>query len=251
VYIQAILSAKDAKAARNGAIIASICTFPVGLLAVGVGLYMSQFFPDIDPSQALPLFMIHNFNPIIAGIFIGGLMLAALGSNAGLIFGVSTMLSRDVYKKFRPKADGKEMLLILRGFIIVIAILAGIFAVTEAGSLIQTFVFLSFGMRTTVFLVPMLFAFYYKGRLTHAAGVSAVLAGPIVNIIWNLVINKMDASSGGVIATLQAIDPIYAGLAAALIAFVVANALALRGQPKIAPKQAEKIERIKEEEVYE
>jgi len=228
VYIQAVLSAKDAKAARNGAILAACFTLPVGLFGVAVGLYMNQFHPDIIPAQAFPLFMIYNFNPLIAGIFIGGLMLAALGSNSGLIFGVSTMLTRDVYKRFRKSAGEKEMLLVLRAFIIAIAMLAGIFAVTRAGDLIQTFVFLSFGMRTTVFLIPMLFALYYKGKLTHAAGLAAVLAGPLVNILWNMVIIKIEAPAGTVTAWLAGLDPIYAGLAASLLAFLIANAIAMR-----------------------
>jgi len=217
-YIQAILSAKDAKAARNGAILACIFTVPVGLFGVAVGMYMRQAFPNIEASQAFPLFMINTFPAVIAGIFIGGLMLAALGSNAGLVFGVATMLSRDIYKKVRPKASDKEMLFVLRALLAIVAGLAGVFAVTKAGELIQTFIFLSFGMRTCVFLVPMLFAFLYKGRLTNAAGMAAVIAGPVVNIYCNLFTDK-------------SIDPIYTGLAAALIAFIVTNGIAKYREP--------------------
>jgi len=214
-YIQAVLSARDAKAARNGAILAAIFTCPVGLFGVAVGLYMRQFFPDIDASQAFPLFMINTFPSVIAGIFIGGLMLAALGSNAGLTFGVSTMLSRDLYKRIRKNADDREMLNVLRMLIVVVAVLSGVFAVTKAGELIQTFIFLSYGMRTCVFLIPMLFALFYKGRITKAAGMASVLAGPLVNIYWNL-------------AKPNNIDPIYVGLAAAFLAFVIANEIAKR-----------------------
>lgn len=223
VYIQAVLSAKDAKAARNGAVLAAIMTCPVGLFGVAVGLYMNQHFPDIQPSQAFPLFMTNNFPPVIAGIFIGGLMLAALGSNAGLTHGVSTMLSRDVYKNIRKDATDKEMLNILRLFIIIVASLSGLFAVTS-GEMIQHFVFLSFGLRTCVFLVPMLFALYYKGRMSHAAGLASVLAGPIVNIVWNVVPNLK-----------AGFDPIYAGLIASFAAFVIVNAVT-------KPKEVEVVE---------
>lgn len=212
VYIQAVLSAKDAKAARNGAVLAAVFTCPVGLFGVAVGMYMNKFFPDIAPAQAFPLFMTNTFHPVIAGIFIGGLMLAALGSNAGLTFGVSTMLSRDVYKRVRGDATDKEMLNVLRILIVVIASLSGVFAITSLGEMIQTFVFLSFGLRTCVFLVPMLFALFYKGKMTHAAGMASVLVGPLVNIVWNLVP-----------ALKSAFDPIYAGLIAGFLAFVVVN----------------------------
>lgn len=224
VYVQAILSARDAKAARNGAIIASFMTFPVGLFGVFVGLYMRQFFPDIVPAQAFPRFMLENFHPVIAGIFIGGLMLAALGSNAGLVFGTATQLSRDVYKRIRKEADDKEMMLVLRVFIICLACLAGSFAVTQAGVMIQHFIFLSFGLRTTVVLVPMLFALYYKGKITKSAGMAAIMIGPLTNIIWNLVLRPMETDNA-FLSMLGSWDPIYSGLLAAFVAFVVANAL--------------------------
>lgn len=216
VYIQAVLSARDAKAARDGAILAAIFSFPIGIFGVLVGLYMRQNFPTIDPAQAFPQFLIQKFPPVLAGISIGGLMLAALGSNAGLTLGISTTLSRDIYKKvFRKNAGDKEMLLVLRLIMVAVAVLAGIFAITKAGELIQTFIFLSFGLRTCVFLVPMLFAFYYKGRLTNEAGIAAVLAGPLVNLLWNLF-------------KPTELDPIYAGLIAATVAFVVTNEIAKR-----------------------
>ncbi|GLC81929.1 sodium:solute symporter family protein [Lacrimispora brassicae] len=214
VYVQAVLSAKDAKAARNGAVLAAIFTCPVGLFGVAVGLYMNRFFPDIQASQAFPLFMTNNFHPVIAGIFIGGLMLAALGSNAGLTFGVSTMLSRDVYKKIRKSTTDKEMLVVLRVLIIIVASLSGVFAITSLGEMIQTFVFLSFGLRTCVFLVPMMFALFYKGKMTPAAGMASVLIGPLINIIWNLIPSLK-----------AAFDPIYAGLTGGLAAFIIVNAL--------------------------
>lgn len=226
VYIQAVLSAKDAKAARNGAVLAACFTFPVGLFGVAVGLYMNNFFPDITPSQAFPLFMTNNFPPVIAGIFIGGLMLAALGSNAGLTFGVSTMLSRDVYKRVNKKASDKQMLLVLRILIVIVAVLSGIFAVTSLGEMIQTFVFLSFGLRTCVFLVPMMFALFYKGKMSHAAGMASVLVGPLVNLVWNLV--------PGLKASL---DPIYAGLIAGLVAFLLVNLVT-------APKMEEETSKV-------
>jgi SSS family solute:Na+ symporter len=166
------------------------------------------------------MFMINTFPSVIAGIFIGGLMLAALGSNAGLCFGVSTMLSRDLYKKIRKDAGDREMLYVLRGLIVVVAALSGIFAVTKAGELIQTFIFLSYGMRTCVFLVPMMFALFYKGHLTKAAGVASVLAGPLVNIYWNLLKPTK-------------LDPIYAGLIASFAAFIIANEIAKRMKPEL------------------
>lgn len=212
-YVQAVLSAKDAKAARNGAMLGALLTIPMGLFGFIVGLYMRANFPDMVAAQALPKFMIMHYNPIIAGIFIGALMLCALGSNAGLTLGISTLISRDVINNVRKPKSDREELFTVRLIMIIVVCLSAVFAVTKAGELIQTFIFLSFGMRTTVFLVPLLYTLFYKGQVTQQAGMASVICGPVVNIIFNLVPGLK-----------VAFDPIFAGLIASFLAFVIVNA---------------------------
>lgn len=216
IYIQGLLSAVDAKAARNGALLSMALTLPMGLFGVVIGMFMKVNYPTLQAAKALPQFFLIYMPPFVAGIFIATLMITTLGSMAGLTLGVSTMMTRDIYKTIRKQASDKECLLVLRVFIVAICLLAAYFSVSNAGVFIQTFVFLSFGLRTCVFLIPMAFAFFYKGKLTPAAGLASVLAGPGVNIAWNL-LNKPFG-----------IDPIYAGLAAGLLAFVLANEVAKR-----------------------
>lgn len=227
IYIQALLSAKDARAARNGAIISCLLTLPMGLFGVMIGMYMKVTFPDMQAAVVLPQFFLIYMPPFVAGIFIATLMITTLGSMAGLTLGVSTMLTRDIYKTIRTKATDKENLLVLRGLIIIICLLAAYFSVSKAAVFIQTFVFLSFALRTCVFLIPMCFAFFYKGKLTPAAGLASVIAGPLANILWNL---PEKAPLG--------IDPIFAGLFFGLIAFLIANEIAKRFSP-VEPDMAQ------------
>lgn len=210
-YIQAILSAKDAKAARNGCILGGILTLPVGFLCAIIGMYMKIASPDISPDQALPMFMVNHFPGAIAGIFIGGLMLAALTSNASLSLGVATQIQRDVLPK--TNMDDKKKLLVIRMFVVIILALSCVFSVTTLGTYIQTFIFLSYGMRTTVFLIPMLAAFYFKGKLTRSAGIAAAVAGPVMDIIAYFV---MGASG----------THVFWGLGASFIVFVIVDIVA-------------------------
>ncbi|WP_392561099.1 sodium:solute symporter family protein [Orbus sturtevantii] len=223
IYIQAVLSAIDAKAARNGALISCALTLPMGLFGVAIGMYMKVAHPELQAAQALPQFFLTYMPSFIAGIFIATLMITTLGSMAGLSLGVATMMTRDLYKRLRATASDKENLYVLRGVIVVICLLAGYFTVSKAAVYIQEFVFLSFALRTCVFLIPMAFAFFYKGRLTAAAGLASVLAGPIVNIIWNV----LKGDSGFILG----IDPIFAGLMAGLIAFILANEIVKKNSP--------------------
>ena len=140
-------------------------------------------------------------------------MLAALTSNAGLSLSVATLLQRDVICRNKPDMDQKKQLVILRVLIVVIVALSCVFSVTTLGTYIQTFIFLSYGMRTTVFLVPMLAAFFYKGRLTKSAGIAAAIAGPVMDIIAYFVLGKSGTH-------------VFWGLGASLIVFIVVNLLA-------------------------
>ena len=211
-YVQAVLSAKDAKAARNGCILGGLLTLPVGFLCAIIGMVMKIKSPDISPSQALPLFMVNHFPGVVAGIFIGGLMLAALTSNAGLSLSVATQIQRDVLPKSKDMND-KTTLLVIRIFVVIIVALSCIFSVTTLGTYIQTFIFLSYGMRTTVFLVPMLAAFYFKGKLTKSAGIAAAIAGPVMDIIAYFF---MGASG----------THVFWGLGASLIVFILVDLVA-------------------------
>ena len=212
-YIQAVLSARDAKAARNRCILGGALCLPVGFLCALIGMYMKVNFPDMEASRVLPMFMVQHYPGVIAGIFIGGLMLAALTSNAGLSLSVATLLQRDVICRNKPDMDQKKQLVILRVLIVVIVALSCVFSVTTLGTYIQTFIFLSYGMRTTVFLVPMLAAFFYKGRLTKSAGSAAAIAGPVMDIIAYFVLGKSGTH-------------VFWGLGASLIVFIVVNLLA-------------------------
>lgn len=212
-YVQAVLSAKDAKAARNGCMLGALLTLPAGFLCCIIGMYMHMYHPDITSSQALPLFMLYNYPGVIAGIFIGGLMLAALTSNAGLTLSVATLLERDVISRNKEKTDEKKSLWTIRVLILVIVALSCVFSITTIGSYIQTFIFLSYGMRTTVYLIPMLAAFFWKGKLTKSAGIVSAIAGPVSDLIFYFVMGKTNTH-------------VFLSLGVALIAFVIVDILA-------------------------
>lgn len=209
-YIQGVLSAKDAKAARNGCILGGLLTLPVGFMCALIGMYMRITYPEMTASRALPMFMVYNFPGIFAGIFIGGLMLASLTSNAGLSLSVATMLQRDVICRNKLDMDSQKQVLLMRVIIVVVVALSCIFSVSTIGTYIQTFIFLSFGMRTTVFLIPMLAAFFWKGKLTRSSGIAAAIAGPVMDIIAYFLMGKSGTH-------------VFYGLGASIIVFIIVN----------------------------
>lgn len=212
-YFQAILSAKSLGEARKGAIISAVLTPPVGLCAIMVGLYMKMAFPDTPSSEVLPIFVYKFLPPVFAGIALATLLITIIGGLAGLALGISTMFTKDIYKRYlRPKADGKEVLLAQRIAILVVSLISLLFVNDNIGSLILSWSFMSMGLRGCTILFPLLGAMFFPRLVTPSAGIAAALLGPLTDFMWRLFIPK-------------GLDPLYPGLLVSLVVLVVVSML--------------------------
>ena len=114
-YLQAIFSGRTAGESQKGAFLSALLIPPIGLICTMIGMFMHTVHPEIISKQALPLFVINYLNPVIGGIVIGTLIISVVATGAGLTLGISTMISRDIYKTvINIRADSKKELLSLR-----------------------------------------------------------------------------------------------------------------------------------------
>ena len=221
-YIQGVLSAKSLKEARKGTFISAFFSIPIGLGGVLVGLYMQANFPTVPSESVFPIFIIKFINPFVAGVILATLLISAIGTWAGLTLGISTMLTKDIYKKFiRPKSSDTEVLLTQRLMIVALCIITVIMVTGNVGSLIMGWSFLSLGLRGCAALFPLLGAMYFKRWLTPAAGVTAALLGPLADLAWRL-LNP------------HGLDPLYPGLIASLLSLIIVSYFTKK-KPQEAP----------------
>ena len=158
-YIQAVLSARGMKEARRGALISAFFIPPVGIGGILVGLYMRAHlaeFPGLKSADVLPTFILHYMPPLIGGVILATLLVAVIGTWAGLNLGISTMLTRDIYKKYiDKKADDKKALLVQRILILALCAITIVCVSSSMGGLILGFSFLSMGLRGCTCLFPL------------------------------------------------------------------------------------------------
>jgi SSS family solute:Na+ symporter len=215
-YIQAVLSAKSLGEARKGALYSALLIPPIGIGGILVGLFMKAnmaSFPGMTSAQVLPTFVMHYLPPLFAGIVMATLLIAVIGTWAGLSLGIATMFTRDIYQRFiNPTADSNKTLLMQRVFIVVVGLLAVYFVSSNAGALILGFSFLSMGLRGCTILLPLMGALFFNKFVTPAGGMAAAVCGPLFNFYWAMAYPK-------------GMDPLYPGLVAALIAIVVVSLL--------------------------
>ena len=180
-YFQAIGSGRSFEESRKGAWISAIMTPPVGLGGIMVGLYMRTAFPKTPSSEVLPIFILKFLPPVLAGIVLATILIAVVGSTAGLVLGISTMFTKDIYRRyFRPRAESSEVLLIQRLAIFLACVIPLLFVGGNGESLIIGWSFMSQGLRGCTVFFPLLGAMFFSRRVAAPkAGVAAALLGPV------------------------------------------------------------------------
>lgn len=199
-YIQAVYAARDADTARRGAVVAALITLPSGIPAVMAGMYMRAHHPDIASIDALPLFILEYLPPWFGGIAMAALLLAAVGTAAGLALGVATMLSRDIGGLVGRLKDERSQLWLNRAVVLGISCAATAFTFGNLRSLILDWNYLSMGLRGAGIFLPLSAAVFYPGRIGPRAGVLSMVSGAVVTLLWKGIFPR-------------GLDPLYAGLA--------------------------------------
>ena len=203
-YLLPVLSAKNEKISKAGAMTGGLLTVIVGIAGIFVGMYMRLSAPEIDPATAMPLFILRHLPGFVGGMVLATLLIAIVGTGAGLALGISSMLCGDLYRSVRPNAKDRELLLVSRGVITAVLLLAAWLGFSEAGSLILSWSFLSMGLRGAVAFAPMCFALFSRRPLPRPFAAAAMIAGPLLVILG---FHLLPAH----------IDPLFLGMACALV----------------------------------
>lgn len=188
-YIQALYSASDARTASRGALTASAVIIPIGLPIVAVGMFMHANHPGIKPILALPTFFLTYFPDWLGGIAIAGILLAIIGSTAGMALGIGTLFSRDfVANVFHVKANQKIMLA-NRITIFVTMILGSWISYVNLNATILEWNFLSMILRGAGVFVPLSLAVFMPGWVPPKWALASIIIATIVPIISKMVLN--------------------------------------------------------------
>ena len=208
-YIQAVISAKNLKVSKAGVLL-SACLIPIiGIAGIFVGMYMKLHSPALSPAQALPTFVMQNTPPIVAGIIMATLLVALVGTGAGLALGMSSMISNDIYKVyFNKNANDKTLLKATRIIIALILGTAALFTTGNMGSLILGWSFMSMGLRGAVSFAPMCVALFFPGRVNKKFALGAIIAGPVFVLIGKFILPSF-------------IDPLFLGVGVSILIMLV------------------------------
>lgn len=165
-YVQGIIMGKDLKAARNGTLLSAFISLPVGILCVFIGYYMRMNFPEMSAASVLPQFVLNYTNDIFAGVAFAAMLIAVVGTGAGMALGFGIIMINDIYKRFINKnSSDKASLFATRVTILGVLVFSALFTLGNVGSAILTFGFLSMGLRAAVLTAPMFGALFLTDKV--------------------------------------------------------------------------------------
>lgn len=179
-YIQAVVSARSLGISRAGILGCAFFVPLIGLAGIFVGMYMKLNHPDIPPAGALPVFVMRELPPLLAGMILATLLLTLTGTGAGLALGASSMLCHDVYKVFLRKDASDAALLRASRLILAGVLLAALPLVYwNLDSLILDWSYLAMGLRGAAAFLPLCAALFLPGRVKkRAVFLSMLVATP-------------------------------------------------------------------------
>ncbi|MDT9001350.1 sodium:solute symporter family protein [Paucibacter sp. APW11] len=180
---QRVMSAKDEKTARNGAIIGGVsyilfAAVPMFIVASAV-VVMGQQALDIakdDYQKLLPTFVLTKMPLLMQILFFGALLSAIKSTSSATLLAPSTSFVENILKNLRPRMGDRQQLLAMRLTIIIFAALVLAYAIAMRGTSIYELVSSAYQVTLVGAFVPLVCGLYWS-RATTQGAIFSLLAG--------------------------------------------------------------------------
>jgi len=186
VRFMAIKSAKEIKQARRIGIGWMILSLAGAAATALVGVAYFQQHADVNLTDSEAVFIQMGqilFHPFIAGILLSAVLAAIMSTVSSQLIVTSSALVEDIYKAiFKSDADQKTYIFLGRIAVLVIAIIAGIFAWEKSDTILNlvAFAWAGFG---AAFGPTVLLSLYWR-KFTSQGALSGMIVGAITVFVW-------------------------------------------------------------------
>lgn len=216
-FYQRCYATKNDKIPKKGILISIIFWMIFDFFTTTIGMYARAAMPNLDPATALPMFAIAVLPKVFLGLFFIGLIASILSTVDSFTMLGAMNLSHDLYKKiFKPNLSEEGEVKLTRYGIIFTAATSFIIAISARSIIGIWYTIGTIGI--SAMLVPLLFGFFYKGKLRASASFYSMIFGSLTAIGWLIYgyANMVD----GWASYLWGIEPMYPGLMISLLVYV-------------------------------
>jgi SSS family transporter len=173
---QRVMSAKDAKTARAGAIIggasyilfAAVPMFIVSCAIIVLGDHGLEMAKN-DYQRLLPTFVLTKMPLIMQILFFGALLSAIKSTSSATLLAPSTSFVENILKNLRPGMHDKQQLFAMRATIVVFAAAVLLYAIKMNGTSIYELVSSAYQVTLVGAFVPLVMGLYWKRATTQGA----------------------------------------------------------------------------------
>ena len=173
------------------------CVISLGL-AVLIGITGRALYPDAlsgNASESVFVLLCKTLLqggalPILAGIMLSGVLAAQISTSDSQLLQASSAASQNFYQKMlRPHASDREVMWVARITIVLVAVIAAMFALNPDSSVfgIVSFAWAGFG---AAFAPLIIFSLYWK-RVNLPGAIAGMVAGGATVVIWKTVLSKL------------------------------------------------------------
>lgn len=159
--------------------------------ALAVGLVAHSVFPALDVADAERIFMLlisETVPLVLSGVFLCAILASVMSTADSQLLVTASTISEDFYKSLiKPNASDKELVLVSRITIIVVAIIAFIIALNPDSSVLNlvSYAWAGFG---SAFGPVILISLFWNG-MTRNGAAAGMIAGGITSAVWPVLRN--------------------------------------------------------------
>jgi sodium/proline symporter len=155
--------------------------------SVATGLVGIAYFADNPLENPETVFIALSqqlFNPWVAGIIIAAVLSAIMSTVDSQLLVSSSVISEDFYRVFvRPQASEKELLMVSRGAVVAIALLAMVIASDRESKVLDlvSYAWAGFG---AAFGPVIVFSLFWRS-MTAASAIAGMIVGAATVVVWS------------------------------------------------------------------
>jgi sodium/proline symporter len=155
--------------------------------SVATGLAGIAYFADNPLENPETVFIALSqqlFNPWIAGIITAAILSAIMSTVDSQLLVSSSVISEDFYRVFvRPQASEKELLMVSRGAVIAIALLAMVIASDRESRVLDlvSYAWAGFG---AAFGPVIVFSLFWR-KMTATSAIAGMIVGAVTVVVWS------------------------------------------------------------------
>ena len=154
-------------------------------MATIVALVGHQFLPALADESTVFINMVRKIFPsFISGILLSAILAASMSTADSQLLTSASAFVSDVYKPvIRKNAGNREMMMVSRIIIIIIAVAALMIAMQPGSGTIMDLVGCAWAAFGSAFGPAILLSLFWK-RFTFRGAVSGIVAGALTDVLW-------------------------------------------------------------------